>query len=358
MKGMIRNLAILVIYICGVLIFTWPDLNNLQLEAGKKTVLVEFHKNSELVRQGSGEVEKNEDLVDPLLSDSGKSDALEVSDDDGQQLYQNLKNYNRELFETGQKNLNDPWSYRQNSFDLRQYGMKTDVIAVLRIPAMEVELPVYLGANESNMAKGAAHLTETSMPIGGENTNCVIAAHRGWKGIPMFREIERLEIGDTLTLTNYWGNLSYEVTEIKIIRPDDSNEIFIQPGKDMVTILTCHPYTKNYRRYVVYFQRVEETREAETKAAETEAAGFEQAEKVTTGQSSQSNSQKIKAQSSKIRKEAALEDEELLERDIQVRKCGYMVLGFVGILMVVIIAADLRHNKRKPNKKYWLTRKK
>lgn len=351
MKGMIRNLAIIVIYICGVLIFAWPDLNNLKLEVGKKTVLEEFQKNSELVRQGSGEVEKNEDLVDPLLPDSGKPDALEVSDDDGQELYQNLKIYNRELFETGQKNLNDPWSYRQNSFDLSQYGMKTDVIAVLRIPAMEVELPVYLGANESNMAKGAAHLTQTSMPIGGENTNCVIAAHRGWKGIPMFREIERLEIGDSLTLTNYWGTLSYEVSEIKIIKPDDSSKIFIQPGKDMVTILTCHPYTKNYRRYVVYFQRVEETRAAENKVAKNEAADSEQAEEATTGQSSQSSSQKTKTQSSLIQKAAALEDGELLVRDIQVRKGGYVVLGLVGILMVGIMAADLRHNKRQPKKK-------
>ena len=339
MKGVIRNLIILVIYICGVLIFTWPDLNNLKLEAGKKTVLEEFQTNSELVRQGSGEEEKNEGLVDPLLPESGESDVPEVSDDDGQELYQNLKNYNQELFETGQENLKDPWSYRQNSFDLRQYGMKTDVIAVLKIPAMGVELPVYLGANESNMAKGAAHLTETSMPIGGENTNCVIAAHRGFKGIPMFREIERLEIGDTLTLTNYWETLSYEVSEIKIIMPDDSSEIFIQPGKDMVTILTCHPYTKNYRRYVVYFQRVEKSKEAESKAAEAE--GYEQAEEGTTSQSSQSDSQKIIAQSSQIRKEAALEDEELLIRDIQLRKCGYVVLGLVGILMVIKIAADL-----------------
>ena len=348
MKGMIRNLTIIMIYICGVLIFAWPDLNHLKLEVENKTVLEEFQKDSGLMRQGTDEWKTMEDsAATPPSKEHGETDTSAVSDWNGQELYQYLENYNQELFETGQKNLNDPWSYRQNSFDLGQYGVETDVIAVLKIPAMDVELPVYLGANESNMAKGAAHLTETSMPIGGENTNCVIAAHRGWKGIPMFREIERLEIGDTLTLTNYWETLSYEVAEIKIIKPDDSSEIFIQPGKDMVTILTCHPYTKNYRRYVVYFQRVEAAESAETKATETEVAGSEQVGDVANNQNRQSNAQETNIQSTQIRKEAALEDEELLTRDIQGRKVGYGVLGFVGVLVVGKITLDFRQKRRK-----------
>jgi sortase A len=65
------------------------------------------------------------------------------------------------------------------------------------------------------MSKGAAHLSQTSLPIGGENTNCVIAAHRGFWKAAMFRDIEKLQIGDRITVTNPWATLIYEVTETK-----------------------------------------------------------------------------------------------------------------------------------------------
>ena len=115
------------------------------------------------------------------------------------------------------------------------------------------------------MAHGAAILSQTSMPIGGENTNCVIAGHRGYQGIPYFREIEKLQLGDHIYITNPWETLTYEVTEFKIIDPDASDQILIQDGKDMVTLLTCHPYRSHGKyRYVVYCERTYITEEEET----------------------------------------------------------------------------------------------
>lgn len=118
---------------------------------------------------------------------------------------------------------------------------------------MHVKLPLYLGATLENMRKGAAIMGETSLPLGTKNSNCVIAAHRGYKGIPYFREIEKLKAGDKVTIQNPWEKLSYRVEKIKIIKPDDSDQIRIQKGKDMVTLLTCHPYRSHGKfRYVIY----------------------------------------------------------------------------------------------------------
>ena len=118
---------------------------------------------------------------------------------------------------------------------------------------MHVKLPLYLGATLENMRKGAAIMGETSLPIGTKSSNCVIAANRGYQGIPYFREIEKLKAGDKVTIQNPWEKLSYRVEKIKIIKPDDSDQIRIQKGKDMVTLLTCHPYRSHGKfRYVVY----------------------------------------------------------------------------------------------------------
>ena len=123
---------------------------------------------------------------------------------------------------------------------------------------MDIEVPIYLGATQENMKKGATHLSETSIPIGGINTNSVISAHRGMKTHPMFRDIEMLEIGDEVKITNMWDELIYKVIETKVITPDQVSEVLIQEGRDLITLITCHPYTQNYQRYVVYCERQDE----------------------------------------------------------------------------------------------------
>ena len=121
---------------------------------------------------------------------------------------------------------------------------------------MDVKLPLYVKATEENMTKGATVLGNTSLPIGGKNTNCVIAGHRGYHGAPYFREIERLNPGDKVYIKNPWEKLAYRVESIKIIYPDECDQIKIQKGKDMVTLVTCHPYKSHGRyRYLVYCVR-------------------------------------------------------------------------------------------------------
>lgn len=169
-----------------------------------------------------------------------------------EELLEQMEAYNQQIYETNQEGLKDAWSYQQNAFDFSSFGLSDDMIGYISIDAMEIELPLYIGASEENMSKGAAVLGQTSMPIGGENSNCVIAAHRGWKGTPMFRDIEVLEPGDEVVITNLWESLKYKVVKTIVIDPADIDAVKIIEGADMLTLITCHPYTKNYQRYVVY----------------------------------------------------------------------------------------------------------
>lgn len=175
------------------------------------------------------------------------------------ELLNAMQSYNQQIWEEKQAGLCDPWSYEQPSFTLGDYGLEDEVFGVITIPRLQLEMPIYLGATYKHMADGAAHLSQTSLPIGGENTNCVIAGHRGWGGASYFRYITELEAGDEVIITNLWGELRYTVTETKIIDPNDVEEILIQQDRELLTLLTCHPYASGGKyRYVVYCERNQE----------------------------------------------------------------------------------------------------
>ena len=168
-----------------------------------------------------------------------------------------LQEYNRQLYAEKQSRLIDLEACEEPAADLTAYGIEDEIIGVLEIPAMELTMPVYLGASDAHLAAGAAVLGNTSAPIGGNSTNCVIAGHRGWRGADYFRYIDRLQVGDTVKLTNLWEILTYTVTDIQIIQPHEVEKIKIQPNRDLLTLLTCHPYASGGRqRFVVYCERV------------------------------------------------------------------------------------------------------
>lgn len=184
-------------------------------------------------------------------SDKLNHDRLQKEQDD---RYLIVKKYNQSIFESHQEELKDVWSYEQVPTNL--YCFEENMFGYVEIPAMDVKLALYIGADHNTLKKGAAILSQTSIPVGGNNVNCVIAGHRGYRGIPFFREIENLKIGDKIFITNPWEKLTYVVKKTEIIAPDDSEKVLIQPGKDMITLLTCHPYAAHGKqRYVVYCER-------------------------------------------------------------------------------------------------------
>lgn len=239
MRKIIRILSVF-LFISGLALFLYPSVTEWYAAYNSNKVKEEFEK----------DLDRLQNITDDSRSDS-KSEEAALLD----RLYSDMVNYNKKIFDEGQINLKDPFSYEMPSFKLKNYGLKNNVIGIITIPSIEVELPLYLGANESNMTKGAVVLGQTSMPTGGINTNSVIAAHRGYKGIKMFRDIEKIKLGDEIQIKTIWNTLYYSVTGIKVVLPDEIGNIYIQSGKDMITLVTCHPYTKNSHRYLVYAQR-------------------------------------------------------------------------------------------------------
>ena len=203
----------------------------------------------------------NRDATEPTIPDVIVTiDSLTEQEEtrDYPELWADMVRYNETIYAQGQTGLSCAYDYQKPSFRLTDYGLSDEVFGVISIPVMELEMPIFLGATEQHMADGAAHLSQTSLPIGGENTNCVIAGHRGYNGASYFRYIDKLNVGDLVSVTNLWETLTYRVCEIKIIAPHDVTEILIQPGRELLTLLTCHPYASGGRqRYVVYCERVE-----------------------------------------------------------------------------------------------------
>ena len=180
-----------------------------------------------------------------------------IKNNDFESLYQLLKEENDNLYQNKQYTfVSQKVSFEEPLIDLKKYGLEDNIIGYLEIPSIDITLPIYLGASNSNMKLGAVHLTGTTYPIGDINTNSVIAAHRGYYRTKMFRDIERISIGDVLTIRNFNGLLTYKAVKKDIIDPKDLEKLTIIDGKDMVTIISCHPFPYNYQRYVVYFERI------------------------------------------------------------------------------------------------------
>ena len=245
LKGMIVCMMIL-LFACGFSIFAYPYIHNYMVERDMQGQIHHF-----LEQVGTQLTEDN-----PELTDSPELPR------EYQALWDAMVSYNDAIWEEKQAGLCDPWAYQQPSFTLGEYGLEEEVFGVISIPALNLEMPLYLGATASHMAEGAAHLSQTSLPIGGRNTNCVIAGHRGWNGADYFRYITELQPGDEVMITNLWETLTYRVTDTRIILPNEVEQILIQEGRDMITLLTCHPYASGGKqRFLIFCDRVMEDTE-------------------------------------------------------------------------------------------------
>ena len=163
--------------------------------------------------------------------------------------------FNEQLPETQRETYTED-SMRKPSLRLSDYGWEQDVFGYISIPAVDIEAPLYLGASSAHMDVGAAILGQTSMPIGGESTHCVIAGHRTWSGAIQFKGLEQLAVGDRVYITNPWETLAYEVIETKTVLPDAADEIMVRKGRDLITVFTCtYP---NSCRLLVTCERVKE----------------------------------------------------------------------------------------------------
>lgn len=135
------------------------------------------------------------------------------------------------------------------------------VMGYIEIPSIDVSLPIYHGTEESVLQVAVGHLEWSSLPTGGEGTHCVVSGHRGLPSARLFTDLDDLRIGDQFMIRVLDELMTYEVDQILIVTPDDVDDLLIEEGKDLVTLVTCTPYGINSHRLLVRGHRIENTPE-------------------------------------------------------------------------------------------------
>ncbi|NGT58839.1 class C sortase [Clostridium perfringens] len=170
-----------------------------------------------------------------------------VKDEEVDDLIKNINKYNEDLFNgTAENELPDCLNIHEG-----------DVLGYIEIPSINIKLPIYYGTSVDILKKGVGVLEGTSLPVGGENTHSVLSAHTGLANQKLFTDIDKLKDGDVFYLHILKKDLAYKVNQIKVVHPDEIDELKISDGKDYVTLLTCYPYGINTERLLVRGERTD-----------------------------------------------------------------------------------------------------
>ena len=133
----------------------------------------------------------------------------------------------------------------------------TGVMGYIRIPAINVDLPIYHGVEDVVLQIGVGHIPGSSLPVGGVDTHSLLSGHRGLPSAKLFTDLNQLQVGDVFILNTLGETLTYQVDQIRIVLPEEVDELFIARGKDYCTLITCTPYGINTHRILVRGHRVE-----------------------------------------------------------------------------------------------------
>lgn len=130
-------------------------------------------------------------------------------------------------------------------------------MARIRIPEIDVDLPVYHGTDEDTLSKGIGHLYGSALPVGGTGTHAVLTGHSGIPGESLFSRLGELQVGDTLVAEVAGETLTYVVDQIKTVLPDVGEDLRQVAGGDYLTLLTCTPIGVNTHRLLVRAERMD-----------------------------------------------------------------------------------------------------
>lgn len=131
------------------------------------------------------------------------------------------------------------------------------VMGYVQISAIGVNLPVYHGTSEAVLQVAVGHIAGSSLPVGGERTHCVLSGHRGLPSAKLFSDLDQMKEGDTFTVTVLDHTITYMVDQIRIVLPEEVEDLAIEDGKDYCTLVTCTPYGVNTHRMLVRGRRIE-----------------------------------------------------------------------------------------------------
>ena len=239
MKQKILTILAILVFLAGISLLAYPVVSNLLYE------------------------KEQEELMEHYDSIAGEK----MTTDEQEAELQECREYNRGLLQGGVL-LTDPFDMSQLDPSAMPYAGLLNVdqeggMAYLRIPAIDVELMIYHGTEEEVLQKGVGHLQGSSLPVGGAGTHCVLSAHTGLNDKKLFTDLDQLENGDLFYIHVLGEILAYQVDQIRVVLPEETEDLKINTREDYVTLVTCTPYGINTHRLLVRGTRVpyEEERE-------------------------------------------------------------------------------------------------
>lgn len=184
-----------------------------------------------------------------------------LAQDDREELFQKAVEYN-DWLRNSSVILTDPFDpeeVKKNTGEEYHRILNPDgegIMGYVEIPKISVFLPIYHGTSEEVLNRGVGHLENTSLPVGGEGTHCVLSAHTGLSDKKLFTDLILLETGDSFYIRVLNETLAYQVDDIRTVKPEDTAWLYIVPGQDHVTLVTCTPYGVNSHRLLVRGRRI------------------------------------------------------------------------------------------------------
>ena len=184
--------------------------------------------------------------------------AVRLSQSEKQAMLEAARQYNRELL--GNIELLDPFSPLKKEVDARYQSLlntnEAGMMGYIRIPKIDVELPIYHGTEERILQSGVGHFEGTSLPVGGESSHTVLTGHRGLPSKLLFTDLDQMKEGDIFYLKILGETFAYKIDQILTVLPENTKALTIEPGKDYATLVTCTPYAVNTHRLLVRGSRI------------------------------------------------------------------------------------------------------
>lgn len=224
-------------------------------------------------------------LLYPTLSDywnsfhqtqaiAGYAEAVaDLDDETYEKLWSEAQAYNQKLAKEGAGYTLSPAQKAEYEKMLDVSGL--GVMGYVEIPEIKCSLPIYHGTEESALQIAVGHIEWSSLPVGGKSTHCVLSGHRGLPSAKLFTNLDQLKEGDTFLLRVLDETLTYEVDQIRIVLPNEMDELQIIPGKDLCTLVTCTPYGINTHRLLVRGHRIDNQADAQSVRVTADAMQIE-----------------------------------------------------------------------------------
>lgn len=231
MKGKLFNILLIIVFVAGLSLLLYPTISD----------TYNSYLHSRLIVDYSQQVDQMEEAL-------------------YQQQLEAAQTYNAALLERS-----NPFVLTQE-LDAQYWNLlkptDSDVIAYVEIPGIEVTLPIAHGTKTQTLNKYVGHIEWSSLPVGGENTHCVISGHRGLPSSELFTNIDHMQIGDLFYIHVLGQTLEYQVDHIAVVDPYDYTLLGIVEGKDYTTLVTCTPYGVNSHRLLVRGVRIDRTQDS------------------------------------------------------------------------------------------------